>query len=112
MKVLLGLAATLVAALVATGFGGSTGGSKEVVLVTHDSFAIAKPVKAAFEQQSGLTLRILQTGDAGEALNRALLTAGRPEGDVFFGVDNNLLSRALSGKLLEPYTPPGLARVA
>ena len=81
------------------------------MLVTHDSFAISKPVKAAFERQTGLKLRILQTGDAGEALNRALLTAGKPEGDVFFGVDNNLLTRALSGKLFEPYASSGLAHV-
>ena len=75
------------------------------MLVTHDSFAISKPVKAAFERQTGLKLRILQTGDAGAALNRALLTAGKPEGDAFFGVDNNLLTRALDGDLLDPYTP-------
>jgi len=85
--------------------------SNSVVLVTHDSFAISKPVKAAFEKQTGLKLRILQTGDAGAALNRALLTAGKPEGDVFFGVDNNLLTRALGGKLFVPYTPPALAQV-
>jgi thiamine transport system substrate-binding protein len=85
--------------------------SKDVVLVTHDSFAISKTVKAAFEQQTGLKLRILQTGDAGAALNRALLTAGTPEGDVFFGVDNNLLTRALDANLLVPYTPPALGTV-
>jgi thiamine transport system substrate-binding protein len=81
------------------------------VLVTHDSFAIAKPVKAAFEKQTGLKLRILQTGDAGAALNRALLTSGRPEGDAFFGVDNNLLTRALADDLLVPYRSPALSRV-
>ena len=83
--------------------------SSEVVLVTHDSFAISKPVKAAFEHQTGLKLRILQAGDAGAALNRALLTAGKPEGDVFFGVDNNLLTRALAGNLLVPYRPRALS---
>ena len=79
------------------------------MLVTHDSFAISKTVKAAFERQTGLKLRILQTGDAGAALNRALLTAGKPEGDVLFGVDNNLLTRALGGNLLVPYSPPALS---
>jgi thiamine transport system substrate-binding protein len=102
------LAAALV--VVATGCGGSHV-PKEVVLVTHDSFAVSKPVKAAFERESGLKLRILETGDAGEALNRALLTAGKPQGDVLFGVDNNLLSRALAGRLFEPYSPPALDRV-
>ena len=90
---------------------GSSSGSRDVVLVTHDSFAISKPVKAAFERETGLKLRILQTGDAGAALNRALLTAGKPEGDVFFGIDNNLLTRALAGNLLVPYLPPALSTV-
>ncbi len=85
--------------------------SKDVVLVTHDSFAISKTVKAAFEHETGLRLRILQTGDAGAALNRALLTAGKPEGDVFFGIDNNLLTRALDGDLLVPYRSPALGTV-
>ncbi len=48
----------------------------EVVLVTHDSFVMPKRLKAAFERQSGLKLRILQGGDAGEAVNRALLDEG------------------------------------
>ena len=85
--------------------------SKDVVLVTHDSFAISKTVKTAFEHETGLKLRILQTGDAGAALNRALLTAGKPEGDVFFGVDNNLLTRALAGNLLVPYRSPALGAI-
>lgn len=92
--------------------GGADGGDRnEVVLVTHDSFAVSKPVRRAFERQSGLTLKILQAGDAGEALNRALLTAGNPEGDVFFGVDNGLLLRAVEADLFEPYRSPALARV-
>ena len=83
----------------------------EVVLVTHDSFAVSKDVKAAFEHESGLRLRILQAGDANETLNRALLTAGDPQGDVIFGIDDNLLSRALDGDLLEEYRPDALAAV-
>ena len=95
--------------LASSGCGGGAGDEPtEVVLVTHDSFAVSKPVRAAFEEQSGLRLQILQSGDAGAALNRALLTKGKPEGDVFFGVDNNLLSRALAEDLFEPYQPEGL----
>jgi thiamine transport system substrate-binding protein len=82
-----------------------------VVLVTHDSFAISDSVKQAFEEESGLTLRILKAGDAGELVTRALLTAGNPEGDVLFGVDNNLLARALEGDVFEEYESPELASV-
>jgi len=109
------IAATLIAAvcmLAGAAYGaGSPSHSKRVVLVTHDSFAISKPVRAAFARQTGLELRLLQTGDAGAALNRALLTAGKPEGDVFFGVDNNLLTRALAGNMLVPYRPAALSAV-
>jgi thiamine transport system substrate-binding protein len=111
------LAATLSAAVVvcllagAANSAGRSPSAKRVVLVTHDSFAISPKVKAAFQRETGLELRILKTGDAGAALNRALLTAGKPEGDVFFGIDNNLLTRALMGKLLVPYRPPALSAV-
>jgi len=113
MKLALASLASLASlALLAAGCGGSGETTpKEVVLVTHDSFAVSKPVKAAFERETGLQLRILQGGDAGEALNRALLTKGDPQGDVFFGVDNNLLSRALDEGLFEPYKPAGLDTV-
>ena len=67
---------------------------------------------AAFEQESGLTLRILQGGDANEMLNRALLTAGDPQGDVIFGIDDSVLSRALDGDLLEEYRSDELDHVA
>lgn len=103
-----GLLAALILALAGCGGGEEP---TEVVLVTHDSFAISKPVKVAFERESGLKLRILETGDAGAALNRALLTKGNPEGDVFFGLDNNLLSRALADELFEPYAPDALEQV-
>jgi thiamine transport system substrate-binding protein len=98
----------VVAALLLLRDGGG-GGSDEVVLVTHSSFVVSDDVRRDFETESGRTLRVLQTGDAGEALTRALLTAGNPEGDVFFGVDSNLLSRALEGDLFESYESPRLA---
>jgi thiamine transport system substrate-binding protein len=99
---------------VALGLGGCVGSDEQptqVVLVTHDAFAISSDVKRAFEDESGLELRILKAGDAGEVVTRALLTAGDPEGDVLFGVDNNLLARALAGDVFEPYESPELASV-
>jgi len=99
-----------VLALVLSGCGGG-GSPDDVVLVTHDSFVIPKAEREAFQRETGLKLRILQSGDAGQALTTALLTAGNPQGDVFFGVDDNLLSRALDGKLFDAYEPAPLADV-
>jgi thiamine transport system substrate-binding protein len=98
-------------ALALTGCAGGEATPARVVLVTHDSFAISDEVKRAFEDESGLTLRILKAGDAGEIVTRALLTAGNPEGDVLFGIDDNLLARALAGDVFEPYESPALGEV-
>ena len=98
-------------ALTLAGCAGGDETPTEVVLVTHDSFAISDDVKRAFEDESGYTLRILKAGDAGEIVTRALLTAGNPEGDVLFGVDNNLLQRALEGDVFEAYESAELESV-
>ncbi|MFF1275524.1 thiamine ABC transporter substrate binding subunit [Streptomyces marokkonensis] len=85
------------------GGGGSGGGSRTVTLVSHNSWAVSKDVVAAFEKQSGYRLKVLEDGDAGQAVNKAVLTKDNPQGDVFFGVDNTLLSRALDNGLFQPY---------
>jgi thiamine transport system substrate-binding protein len=104
-------AVVLVLALAVAGCGGSDGQPTAVVLVTHDSFAISDDVKRTFEDESGLTLRILKAGDAGEIVTRALLTAGNPEGDVLFGIDNNLLQRAFDGDVFDEYESAELENV-
>jgi thiamine transport system substrate-binding protein len=93
-------------ALVATACGddGSAGrGDDTVTLVTHDSFAVSKPVLRAFTEQTGIEVEILQAGDAGAMVNQAILTKDDPLGDVLFGVDNTFLSRALDEDLFERY---------
>ncbi|MER5600190.1 thiamine ABC transporter substrate-binding protein [Streptomyces sp. NPDC002265] len=92
------------------GSGGS-GGSKTVTLVSHDSWAVSKNVLADFEKQSGYKVKVLEDGDAGQAVNKAILTKDNPQGDVFFGVDNTLLSRALDNGLFQPYQAKGLDQV-
>jgi thiamine transport system substrate-binding protein len=41
-------------------------------------------------------------------LSKAELTAGNPEGDVMWGVDNTFLSRALEAEIFEPYASGGV----
>src|SRR5664279_3912360 len=91
---------------------GSTGkAGTTVTLVTHDSFAVSKPVLRAFTKQTGITVKVLKNGDAGAALNQAILTKDNPLGDAFFGVDNTFLSRALAAGIFEPYAAKGLDQV-
>jgi thiamine transport system substrate-binding protein len=82
-----------------------------ITLMAHDSFAVSKSVLAAFTKQTGITVKVLPSGDAGAALNQAILTKSHPLGDVFFGVDNTYLSRALSAGIFERYAPAALSNV-
>ncbi|MCJ7436546.1 MAG: thiamine ABC transporter substrate-binding protein [Acidimicrobiia bacterium] len=82
-----------------------------LTLVTHDSFAISKSVLRSFTRETGIKVRVLPSGDAGAALNQAILTKDAPLGDLLFGVDNTFLSRALDEGVFERYRSPELTRV-
>lgn len=85
----------------------------ELIVVTHDSFAVSDEVIKAFEDANNARVQILKSGDAGSALNKAILAgADNPLGDVFFGVDNTFLSRALKADLFEAYKPSDVDAVA
>ncbi|MFE7119531.1 thiamine ABC transporter substrate binding subunit [Streptomyces sp. NPDC057654] len=102
-----------VTTLAACGGSGSSkaSDSKTVTLVSHDSFNASKPVLAEFTKKTGYKVRVVKSGDAGAAVNQAILSKSHPQGDVFFGVDNTLLSRALDNGLFTPYEAKGLDRV-
>ncbi len=81
-------------------------GVTELVVVSHDSFAASEDVIKEFENANNAKVQILKSGDAGAALNKAILAgAANPLGDVFFGADNTFLSRALNADLFESYQP-------
>lgn len=79
-----------------------------LTVLTHSSWALDKSLIAQFERQSGIRLRFLKGGDAGEMLNKAILSKGVPIADVIYGFDNTLLSRALQADILQPYRSPEL----
>ncbi|MDO4242877.1 MAG: thiamine ABC transporter substrate-binding protein [Actinomyces sp.] len=81
---------------------GSSGGSKDTVtVVTHDSFTLPEDLIAAFEQDTGLTLSIVASGDGGELVNKLVLTKDAPLGDAVFGVDNSFASRVLTEGVID-----------
>ena len=108
----LALTIVLAAALVASGsVARATDRTTTITLVAHDSFAVSKSVLAAFTKQTGVKVKLLQSGDAGEVLNQAILTKDHPVGDVLFGVDNTFQGRALDEGIFERYTPAALSKV-
>jgi len=85
--------------------------AQPTTLLTHDSFALPEDRVAAFETASGVDLRVLSGGDAGEIVNRALLTRGRPIADALFGIDDALIARQGARALFEPYRAEGIEAV-
>jgi len=82
-----------------------------ITVMTHDSFSIGKDVIKAFEADNNAKVVFLQSGDAGSALNQAVLTKDAPLADVLFGVDNTFLSRALDADIFEAYQSPALSDI-
>ena len=74
-----------------------------LTLLAHDSFTPSEGIFDAFTAETGITVNVVRSGDAGELVSKAALTAGNPEGDVLWGVDNTLLSRALEADVFFAY---------
>ena len=74
-----------------------------LTLLTHDSFDASARVLASFTEQTGIDVEVVPAGDAGQLVNRAILSAGEPEGDVLFGLDNNQLNSALEAGVFSPH---------
>ncbi|MEJ5246956.1 MAG: thiamine ABC transporter substrate-binding protein [Caldilinea sp.] len=82
-----------------------------LVLASHDSFNISEEVLARFEREHNVSVQVLTLGDTGTALNKVILSKDAPLADLFFGVDNTFLSRALAADIFEPYASPLLAQI-
>lgn len=83
----------------------------EIRVMTHDSFSVSEKVISIFEKEHNVKVTFLKSGDAGEALNKAILAGDKPLADVFYGVDNTFLSRALEQNIFRPYDSPLLSLV-
>lgn len=105
------LSVLMVAGCVAPPTPGTPDAPTTLTVATHDSFAVSEDVVAAFEQANNARVQFLALGDAGAALNKVILSKDSPLADVFYGVDNTFLSRALAADIFIPYASPLLAQV-
>ncbi|WP_024303727.1 thiamine ABC transporter substrate binding subunit [Pseudogulbenkiania sp. MAI-1] len=92
---------TLLLALCAAAMGAN---AAELRVLTHSSFTLSKELLAGFEQQSGVKVAVIKAGDAGEMLNKLILTRANPIADVVYGIDNTLIGKAQQAGVLEPTT--------
>ena len=104
------IATTAVGAPVTTVDAVTPGPAGSVTLLAYDAF-VEPAALQAFTAKTGISVTVARAGDTGTMVNKALLTKGNPEGDVLWGIDNTLLSRALDEGLFEPYAATDLAAV-
>ncbi len=99
------IAGTAVADTTAPDTTGSAAPSgKDVTLVAYDSFTLPKETLAAFQAETGMTVKVLTNGDTGELFNKAILTKDKPLGDVLWAVDNTILDRAKNSGIFAAHT--------
>lgn len=95
---LFSLAATAFAALA---FANLSHAADELRVMVHSSFSLPKPLLAQFEKDAGVKLAIIKGGDAGEMLNKLILTRANPVADVVYGIDNTLQAKAQAAGVLD-----------
>ncbi len=105
------LALVLSLSLLAAACSGDDNAPATITLVTHDSFVVTASLLEDFTAETGITVELLSSGDTGQMVSEAILSAGNPLADVMFGVDNTFLQRALDAKIFEAYESPGLGVV-
>ena len=110
MKRLLASPSLLGAFLLIAGCG-SGDASATLTILAHESFTPSEGIFDEFTADTGIEVVVIAAGDAGAMVTKATLTSGNPEGDVMWGVDNTLLSRALETEVFTPYASPLLESI-
>lgn len=108
---------TLVLALILTPLALFSGAIKEqiaepdeLIVYAYDSFVSewgpGPLVIPAFEQQTGIKVRLVSSGHGGELLSKLLLERNHPKADVVIGLESELAQKAIDSKLFLPYRSP------
>ena len=108
MLIALALLTTLLTACAPTQTAETT---QNLTVMTHDSFAVSEELIRQFEAEHNATVTFIRGGDTGTVLNQAILSKENPLADVFYGLDNTFLTRALSEGIFIPYESPLLADI-
>ena len=85
--------------------------TRTLTVMTHDSFAVSEELIAQFEAENDVKVSFIRSGDTGSTLNQAILSRDNPLADVFYGVDNTFLTRALEEGIFESYESPLLESI-
>lgn len=89
--------------------------SEILTVYAYDSFVSewgpGPILEKMFAEETGIKVKIVSAGDAGQAFARVLMEEKSPKADLLIGLDSNLLPKALSSGLFEPYRPEAYSSV-
>ena len=107
----------LIASLILSGCtSASKSDTPTLKLLTYDSFPTKDTTLNAalkeFTKETGIKVTLRNAGDTGTMTSKAILTAGNPEGDVMWGVDNTFVSRAIEKDTFVSYKAKELSAIS
>ena len=95
--------------------GESTDDEKTLTLYCYDTFSSewgsGPTLIPLFEQETGIKVDVVSTGDAVEMLSRAIMEGEDCPADLIMGISDDQASKAYESGLFEPYDSPVLERV-
>lgn len=90
--------------------------TETLVVYSYDSFASewgpGPSIIAEFEEKYGVKVEIHAPGDGVTVLSQLIMEKENPKADVVVGLDNNLLTKALSEGILEPYKSENSSKIS
>ena len=88
----------------------------DLTIYTYESFnskwGPGPTVFKRFEESCQCELKIVALGDSGLMLNRVILEKKNPKADIFLGLNDSQLAKALSADIFVPYRSPLLENVS
>lgn len=95
--------------------GESTDDEKTLTLYCYDTFSSewgsGPTLIPLFEQETGIKVDVVSTGDAVEMLSRAIMEGEDCPADLIMGISDDQASKAYESGLFEPYDSPVLEHV-
>lgn len=70
-------------------------------VATHSSFSLDKKLLQEFEEKNHCKIEIIKVGDAGQLINKLILTRKSPIADVVYGIDNVNQNKAIISGIIK-----------
>ena len=88
---------------------------KDLTIYAYDSFVSewgpGPALFSTFEEKYDIKISVISAGDSGQVMQKAIIEKDNPRADILIGIDNNLLAKAISEDIFEPYKTKNLNKI-